>query len=257
MCKVARIKLHLQYDGTRYAGFQRQKDMLTVQGVLEDALGKLLRHPVRVKAAGRTDAGVHAKDQVVAFSTVSSIPPERIPRALGGLLPDDIIVDSAQEVSLDFDPLRDAVSKTYCYRIWRGGRLPIMAHRYVFWYPGDLDYRLMAEEASAFVGKHDFANFRALGSSAKTTVRHVTRAEWIQRDIGGQEGVLWEFWVSADGFLYKMIRLMVGTLLDIGRGYLPPGTVRAALEAASSGNRAKVGQCVPGKGLCLEKVSFS
>lgn len=257
MDKVTRVKLCLQYDGTRYAGFQRQKHVITVQGVLEDALGKLLKHPVTVKAAGRTDAGVHARGQVVAFNTVSPIPPERIPMGLRGLVPEDIIVDSAEEVDPEFDPVKDAVSKTYCYRIWRGDRLPVMAHRYVLWYPGYLDYGLMVEEASEFRGTEDFANFRALGSSARTTVRRVTQAQWVQRDVGGRQGVLWEFWVAADGFLYKMIRLMVGTLLDIGRGYLPPGTVRDALKAAEPGHRIKVGQCVPGKGLCLEKVSFS
>jgi len=203
MGEVTRVRLHLQYDGTQYAGFQRQKDVVTVQGVLEDALGKLLKHPVRVRAAGRTDAGVHARGQVVAFDTVSSIPPDRIPKGLIGLLPDDVIADWAEEVALDFDPVKDAVSKTYCYRIWRGDRLPVMAHRYVLWYPGHLDYRLMEDEAAGFQGTNDFANFRALGSSAKTTVRGVTQATWVQKEVDGQKGVLWEFWVTADGFLLQ------------------------------------------------------
>jgi tRNA pseudouridine38-40 synthase len=255
--KVPRVRLDIQYDGTRYAGFQRQRNARTIQGVLEAALGRLLQHPVTVKAAGRTDAGVHARGQVVAFNTLASIPPENIPKALAGLLPDDIIADRAEEVEPDFDPMRDAVSKTYCYRIWRGERLPVMAHRYVLWYPGRLDYRLMEAEASEFLGRKDFANFRALGSSARTTVRRVTQARWVQKRIDGEEGALWEFWVTADGFLYKMIRLMVGTMLDVGRGYLPPGTVKGALEAAEAGYGFKVGQCLPGKGLCLERVSFS
>jgi len=254
--KITRIELHVQYDGTCYAGFQRQKDVVTVQGVLEDALGRLLKHPVTVRAAGRTDSGVHARGQVVAFNTISSIPPGRIPKGLLGLLPDDIIVDWAGEIALDFDPVKDAVSKTYCYRIWRGKRMPVMAHRYVLWYPGGLDYQLMVDEALDFEGTRNFANFRALGSSAKTTVRRVTRARWVQKDVGGQKNVLWEFWVTADGFLYRMIRLMVGTLLDVGRGYLPAGTVRDALKAAESRNGFRVGKCAPGKGLCLEKVCF-
>lgn len=254
---MARVKMEIQYDGTKYAGFQRQKNILTVQEALEDALQKLLKHSVTVRAAGRTDAGVHARGQVIAFDTVSPIPPHRIPKGLIGLLPEDIIVNYAKQVAFDFDPVKDATSKTYCYRIWRSKRLSILAHRYVLWYPGNLDYDLMVREALEFEGTRDFANFRALGSSAKTTVRSVKRARLVRKDLEGQQDVLWEFWITADGFLYRMIRLMVGTLLDIGRGYLPPGTVRAALEAAESKTRFKIGKCAPGKALCLEKVCFS
>ncbi len=254
---LTRIKMQLQYDGTCYAGFQRQKNIPTVQSALEKALGKLLNHSVTVRAAGRTDSGVHAKGQVVAFNTTSPIPPERIPRGLLGLLPDDIVVDYAWQVPLDFDPVKDAISKTYCYRIWRWKRMPIMAHRYVLRYTGYLDYQLMVDEALDFQGKNDFANFRALGSSAKTTVRHVFQTKWVQRMVGRQEGAMWEFWVTADGFLYRMIRLMVGTLLDVGRGYLPAGTVKRALEAAKLRSKVKIGKSASGKGLCLEKVCYS
>lgn len=254
--KKIRIKLHVQYDGTRYAGFQRQKTVTTVQGVLEESLARLLKHPVSIRAAGRTDSGVHARGQVVAFDTTSSIPPDRIPRGLLRFLPDDIMVDVAKQVEPDFDPVKDAVSKTYCYRVWCGKHMSIMARRYVLWYPGYLDFGLMSAESMEFVGERDFANFRALGSSAKTTTRNVMEANWVRKDVDGQENVLWEFWVTAEGFLYRMIRLMFGTLLDVGRGYLPAGTVKNALEAAVAGRKWKIGRCAPAKGLCLEKVSF-
>lgn len=252
-----RIKMCIQYDGTRYSGFQRQKDCLTVQGVLEESLERLLGHPVTIRAAGRTDAGVHARGQVVAFDTTASIPPARIPMALRAFLPEDLIASSAAAVPPDFDPVKDAVNKTYCYRIWRLEGLSVLAHRYVFWYPGNLDFELMSKEALEFEGTKDFANFRAQGSSARTTVRQVFEARWARKDVEGHKDALWEFWVTADGFLYKMVRLMAGTLIDIGRGYLPPGTVRGALEAAEEKGKFKIGKCAPGKGLCLEKVRFS
>ncbi len=115
----------------------------------------------------------------------------------------------------------------------------------------------MSKEALEFEGTKDFANFRAQGSSARTTVRQVFEARWARKDVEGHKDALWEFWVTADGFLYKMVRLMAGTLIDIGRGYLPPGTVRGALEAAEEKGKFKIGKCAPGKGLCLEKVRFS
>jgi len=254
---TSRIKMVIQYDGTRYAGFQRQAGFLTIQEVLEDRLEELLGHTVKVRASGRTDAGVHARGQVIAFDTSSSIPAERMPRALNGLLPEDIIVNAAHLVSPGFNPMKDAVSKTYCYRIWRKKELLAFAHRYVLWYPGSLDLDLMVQETVEFLGANDFSNFRNQGSSAKTTVRNVSEARWIRRDIEDEKDVLWEFWVTADGFLYRMIRLMVGTLIDVGRGYLPPGTVREALDTGRKNEDVKIGRCVPGKGLCLERVQFS
>ena len=254
---TSRIKMVIQYDGTRYAGFQRQAGSMTIQEVLEDCLEELLGHTVKVRASGRTDAGVHARGQVIAFDTSSSIPAERMPTALNGLLPEDIIVNAAHLVEPGFNPMKDAVSKTYCYRIWRKKELLVFAHRYVLWYPGSLDLDLMVQETVEFLGANDFSNFRNQGSSAKTTVRNVSEARWIRRDIEDEKDVLWEFWVTADGFLYRMIRLMVGTLIDVGRGYLPQGTVREALDTDRKNKDVKIGRCVPGKGLCLERVQFS
>ncbi|HHW18354.1 MAG TPA: tRNA pseudouridine(38-40) synthase TruA [Firmicutes bacterium] len=252
-----RIRARVQYDGTAYAGFQRQKNANTVQETLERCLEKLLGHPVRVKGAGRTDAGVHARGQIIAFNTENPIPADRIPKAVSGILPGDIVVDLAEEVPLDFDPVKDAVMKTYCYRLLRSERPSIFWQRYAWWYPDALDFDVMVKETEALIGKNDFMNFRALWSSARTTERQIFEARWVRKDVEGSKEALWEFWISADGFLYKMVRLIVGTLVDVGRGYLPEGIVREALLAGARGRSVKVGKCAPARGLCLERVVFS
>lgn len=251
---MKRVKAVVQYDGTAFLGFQRQKRGRTVQETLEASLGRLLGHEVKVKGAGRTDAGVHARGQVVSFLTDSPMPAERIPEALAGLLPEDVLVVAAEEVPLDFDPQKDARRKTYCYRIWRKAEPDVFFRRYSYWYPGSLDFDLMQKESASFLGRHDFRSFRASGSSAKTTVREVSEVRWAVRGALGSKDALWEFWVTADGFLYKMVRLMVGTVLDVARGHLPEGTVAAALTRPG---QVRIGRCVPGKGLCLEQVAFS
>lgn len=246
-----RIKAVVQYDGTGFLGFQRQPRGRTVQSVLEEALGKLLGHPVTVKGAGRTDAGVHARGQVISFVTESSIPAQNILIAARPLLPPDVIISSAEDVDEAFDPQKDAVSKTYCYRIWRGDVPDILTARYTYWWPGELNFDLMERETTHVVGRHDFASLRATGSSAKTTVRNVMEARWVIKP--GPRGETWEFWITADGFLYKMVRLIVGTFIDIGRGRLPAGTMKRLLEEPGS---AGAGHCAPGHGLCLEKVEY-
>lgn len=251
---IRRIKAKVQYDGTGFLGFQRQSRGRTVQGVLEESLSRVLGEKIVVKAAGRTDAGVHARGQVISFVTASSIPADRIPLSTRGMLPDDVAIVEAEEVPLSFDPQKDAVRKTYCYRVWRGTFPDLFWSRYSYAYPGDLDFSALQEEAASLLGTHDFRSFMATGSSAKTTVRRVTRAEWVRKrvDDAGQE--LWEFWISADGFLYRMVRLIVGTLIDVARGRLERGVVRRALECPGL---VEIGPCVPGKGLCLEEVIFT
>lgn len=249
-----RVKALVQYDGTLFQGFQRQAEGRTVQAVLEGALGDLLGHAVIVKAAGRTDSGVHARGQVVSFLTDSGIPSPKIPGAISAFLPPDVVIVEASDVPMGFDPQKDAISKTYCYRLWRSDVPDALIGRYAYWYPGLLDLSLMESETRALLGRHDFLSFRATGSSAKTTVREVKEVSWVRKQPDGARGEIWEFRIAADGFLYKMVRLIVGTLLDIGRGHFAGGTVALLLERPEG---VRTGQCVPGKGLCLEKVSFS
>lgn len=253
MGHLRKIKMVIGYDGTDFAGFQRQKELRTVQRVLEESIEKLTGEKVRVKGAGRTDRGVHARGQVIAFDTRSTIPGDRFAEALRPIVPQDIIVVSSQEVSDDFDPVADALDKTYCYRIWRGDVEHLFLRRYSLWLREPLDFNLIVDETKHIEGKRDFKNLRATGSSAKTTVRTVKSARWVQKSVSGQENALWEFWITADGFLYKMVRMIVGTLIDEARGFLPEGTLRKALE---SPEKVRVGKTVPGKGLCLEEVRF-
>lgn len=256
---VRRIRAVVQYDGTDFCGSQRQAGQRTVQGVLEDALEQLLGHQVTIKASGRTDAGVHARGQVISFTTTGSVPADRLSRAVQTFLPEDVLLSSAQDVPLGFDPQMDAVSKTYCYRLWRDQKQDMFWTRYSHWYPLRLDFDLLNDEARSIVGRHNFVSFRAEGSSAKTTAREVTRAEWIRREVVGRPDALWEFWISADGFLYKMVRLLVGTLLDVGRGHLLGGAIAAAIEDVNRvwvGSDVRIGACAPAKGLCLEEVRY-
>ena len=214
----------------------------------------LLAHPVTVKGSGRTDAGVHARGQVISFTTTGTLPAERLPRAIQTFLPEDVLLVSAEEAPLGFDPQMDAVGKTYCYRLWRLPVQDVFWARYSHWYPWNLDLDVLSAEADAALGRHDFLSFRALGSSAKTTVREISESRWVRREIDGRPDALWEFWISADGFLYKMVRLLAGTLLDVGRGHLAQGMVARALAHPGE---VRIGTCAPGKGLCLEAVTYS
>ncbi len=247
-----RLKATVQYDGTDFYGFQRQKKGRTVQSVLESALEAYLGHKVTVRGAGRTDSGVHAKGQVISFVTRAKIPADRIHLGLLEFLPKDVLVGTCEEVPIGFDPLKEAKEKTYCYRISRGFPGDIMMSRYSMAFYGHLDFDLMQDESKYMLGKHDFRNFRAKGSSSVTTVRQVFQVQWERKNPG--PGEHWEFWVSGDGFLYKMVRLITGTLIDVGRGRFTPGKIR---EALNSQGAVQIGKCLPGKGLCLEEIKFS
>ena len=248
------IKAVIQYDGTSYCGFQYQPELPTIQGVVEDALTKMLGHKVRIKGAGRTDAGVHAKGQVISFSTCIPIPTHKIPIAAASFLPEDIFMVEALDVDRGFDPVRDTVSKTYCYRILRTPHPMIMCSRFSLWYPGNLDFCAMVSESECIKGRHDFKNYMASGSGVTSTVREVLEVNWTKKDVDGIKDAMWEFRITADGFLYKMVRLLVGSILDVGRGHLPRGWLKNALNSPA---RLQKRTCVPGKGLCLEEVNFS
>lgn len=254
-----RLAAVVQYDGTRYSGFQRQAGTATVQGEIERALSSLLGHPVTVSGAGRTDAGVHARGQVIAFDTETGIPPGKLPRAVAAFLPPDISFVRAWEVERDFSPRKRALWKTYCYRLWRLEYLSPMWGRYAYWYPGDLRYELLVEESKAIVGTNDFTAFRATGSTLCPAGRTVTQACWRRKEADGRDGAIWEFWITANGFLYKMVRLLVGTMIDVGRGRLAPGTIRLLLTDPEMSRRFPEGRgrAVPGHGLCLEEVVLS
>ena len=241
------IKLTLAYDGSAYAGFQRQARQATIQSTLEDRLRRLTGEPLHVTAAGRTDAGVHALGQVVNFRTASRIPAPRFAPALNSVLPRDIAVLEAALVPDDFHARFSAKSKTYTYRIWCPAVRPVFERDRAYHFPRALDLPAMAAAAGALVGRHDFACFQSAGSSVRTSTRTVYHAVWEPR------GNILAFTVRADGFLYRMVRNMVGTLLQVGLGKHSPEWIGALLAA---GRRTEAGPAVPACGLYLVEVEY-
>jgi len=244
---LGRVKMVVSYDGTNYHGFQRQGELNTIQKALEETIGKLSDSAVRVHGAGRTDAGVHARGQVVAFDTDWTIPIERVPYAMNALLPEDISVLSASEVSPDFHPRYSARSKLYSYTIYTGVHRSPFLRRYTYHFARALNVDSMVEAARLFEGTWDFRAFRSSGSPVRSSTRTVYRSELKA------SGPLLTLWIEADGFLYNMVRIIVGTLIEVGLGKSGPERVT---EAILSGDRRLAGPTVPACGLCLECVYY-
>jgi len=240
------IKLILEYDGSGFFGFQRQKDKPTIQAALEGALSKLFNRPMKIgAAAGRTDAGVHARAQVVHFKTDSPILLEKIQRGLNALLPREIAVKSTEEVPADFHARYGARWKTYEYEVFNSKvRSPLLNGR-VYQFPYPLDFGKMKKAAKALVGRHDFKSFQAAGSSVRDSIRTIRRLA-IERD-----GKRVRFSIEADGFLYHMVRHIVGTLLEVGRGSL---SLKNFLRLFKE--RRRFPSSVPPQGLTLASVKY-
>lgn len=242
------ILLTVAYDGTDYHGFQRQRPgLISVQQRLEEALEDLLRHPVRIIGAGRTDAGVHAEGQTVGLQTDVPMPVDQLPHALNRRLPPDIVVRDARTVPPDFHPRFSAASKVYRYTVWRDRYPSPFYYRYTWHRAERLDVGKMAAAAGYLVGRRDFAAFQAAGRPVRDTVRTLLRC-----DIE-EEGSRLIFRLEADGFLYKMVRGIVGTLIDIGRGRWAPERMA---EIMASRDRRQAGRTAPPQGLCLEKIRY-
>ncbi len=244
-----RIRLDISYDGTRYGGFQIQKNAPTIQGELERALAVIYKQPLRITGAGRTDAGVHARGQVVHYDAIFEIPAARLPAALNALLPRDIVVFKAAPAAPGFHAIRSAVGKIYTYTLDRAVYPQIMLRRYTLHYPWRLDQHSMAEVARLLEGAHNFQAFQVTGSPVRSTVRNLYRVDL--EDLPERELLRLTF--EGDGFLYRMARLLTGTLLRVGRGKLAPAAVAAALEGR---NPEAAGPTAPPWGLCLEKVNY-
>ena len=242
------VKLTIAYDGTDFCGFQRQaKGERTVQGELEKALIALTGERPKLIAAGRTDAGAHAKGQVVNFTTKSRIPIDRWAAALNSRLPADLIAGPAEAVPAVFHARYDAKAKTYQYLVSCRPWPDVFLRRYCLHYPYGLSVEKMRGAATLLVGEHDFRGFAAAGSAVQTTVRHLYRAEVNDR---GDEVY---FTFEGNGFLYKMVRNMVGTLLSIGEEKMVPEMVTKIL---TSGQREKAGPTAPPHGLTLLAVEY-
>ena len=251
---VRNIRLTIEYDGTNYNGWQMQRlggknrnNVKTIQETIQDALNKILQEDVKLLASGRTDSGVHALGQVANFRTNSNIHPKVIQKALNSLLPPDIAIVNAKEIHKEFHATYDAKSKLYRYTICP---LPFphplnRFYAYTVYHP--LDIALMRQEAKVLIGRHNFKSFQARDKKEKNTVRTIKKLvikpdkEFIHIDI------------EADGFLYNMVRNIVGTLIEIGRGKLGKGVLKKILEAK---DRRLAGPTAPAKGLCLVRVRY-
>lgn len=242
------LRLLLEYDGTRYHGWQRQKNALTVQEVLETALARLTGQALKVIGSGRTDAGVHALGQVANFQIISPLPLQAFLHGLNSLLPPDIAVLKVEEAPPGFHARKSALAKTYEYRILnRPVRSPLNQH-HGWWLPYALDLEVLREAAWALPGEHDFAAFQASGSGVKNTGRRVEAAAWHSHPGG------WLcFTITADGFLRGMVRSLVGTMVEIGRGKRPPTDLAALLI---SRDRRRAGPTAPPQGLYLVEVKY-
>ena len=240
-------RLRLEYDGSRYQGWQRlQSTDMTVQGKLETLLTRLFGEPVEANGSGRTDAGVHAKGQIVSFRTERDIPPAEVLERLRQYLPEDIGALSLAYAEPRFHARLNAKRKTYCYRVWNSAEPCVFERRYVYPFPDALDLSAMEKAAGLLLGTHDFRAFSAV-KTKKSTVRTLTGLEL--RRIGPEL----RFTVTGDGFLHHMVRILVGTMLEIGRGDRSPECVADLLEGRL---RAEAGFTVPAKGLCLMEVSY-
>lgn len=245
--RMAQWRLLVQYDGSHYHGWQVQPNGVTIQQRLQDAVERVTGVRSGITGCSRTDAGVHARMFCCALKTDSAIPPERVPAALNAHLPRDIAVYDCRLVSEDFHPRYDALGKRYVYRIWNHpARDPFWEGR-AYHFGRRLREDVMATAAADIVGRHDFAAFCAAGSSVEDTVRTV-RACTVRR-----QGDLIEITVEADGFLYNMVRIIVGTLLEVESGKLPRDGIPAIID---SRDRSKAGATAPACGLYLEEVFY-
>lgn len=242
-----KLKLTIKYDGTAYHGWQRQQNALTVQEVLEDALSRISHSPISVVGCSRTDAGVHAAMHVSSFCMDTSIPVGKIPLVLNMYLPPDIRAYACEEADNSFNARYDTKEKTYRYRILNSEHNDPFLARYVWHYPIKLDIDKMRAAASLMVGEKDFTAFMASGSSAKTAVRHLKRADVNKR------GDIIELTVSANGFLYNMVRIITGTLVYVGNGKLSDEEVGRIIEQK---DRRLGGVTAPPQGLILEEVVY-
>ncbi|MBE6985438.1 MAG: tRNA pseudouridine(38-40) synthase TruA [Ruminococcaceae bacterium] len=241
------IALFLKYEGTAYHGWQVQKNACTVAQTLEEAMAKVVAHRVHITGCGRTDAGVHARVYVANFRTDSRIPVDRLPYALNTHLPEDIVVFDAREVPEGFNAIGSCIKKEYTYQIYNSRiRDPFYVNR-AWFYPKHLDEKIMQQAALQFVGTHDFAAVRSVGTDVKSTIRTVHHFE-VER-----QGDLIFCRICANGFLYNMARAMTGTVIYAAEGKIDPNEISALLQ---SGNRTAAGPTVPAGGLYMTQLWY-
>jgi tRNA pseudouridine38-40 synthase len=241
------IRMRVAYDGTRYHGWQQQPGVVTVQGTLVETLATILRERPALEGASRTDSGVHALGQVASFKTEHPIEVPRLASALNARLPDDMAVSEVRETYPEFRATTCAINKHYRYRIYRDPLRPIFEGRYVWHWYWPLDVEAMRAAARLMVGRIDFGSFQARGGLHEETVRDLQRVDIVEA------GPELHFEVEGDRFLYRMVRNLVGTLTEVGRGHRPPEWVQGVLAAR---DRRAAGPTAPPQGLCLMEVRY-
>lgn len=243
------IKLVLEYDGSAYHGWQIQKNGITVQQTVRDAICRLTGEDnIMLIGCGRTDAGVHAISYTANFKTDSTIPPEKFKDALCTMLPDDIRCKKSEEVADDFHAAYSATGKTYVYRILNRPDADVFERNYSWHYKFPLDVKKMQEGAKAFLGEHDFIGFAAAGFTVKTTVRTIYALDVLEKN-----GII-EIAVTGNGFLYNMVRIIAGTLVFMGGGKID---YKTAAEIVNSCDRKRAGITAPPQGLFLKEVYYN
>lgn len=241
------LKLSLRYDGSAFHGWQFQPNCISVEQELKNACRRILGEDVKIQSCSRTDAGVHANMFCCNFKTECMRENDKIVRGLNAVLPETVAVFAAEDVPRDFHARYDCAGKEYIYKIYNGRQRNPFYNKYALHFPRRLDEEFLCENAGQFVGTHDFSSFCASGCSVKSTVRTVFDCK-VKRD-----GELVTFYVTGDGFLYNMVRIMVGTLLDIGDGKIEPFTIP---EIIQSKDRGRAGITAAPCGLYLNRVFY-
>lgn len=242
------IRLLVEYEGTRYAGWQVQESVPTIQGTLMEAARRLTGEEINLAGASRTDAGVHAFGQVASFKTLSRIPAHGIMQGLNSLLPPDIVIKDASEAPLEFDPRRHSKNKTYIYRILNRAYPSALMRNYAWFVYRPLDTGSMKEAARHFIGEKDFTSFRAADSDALHSIREVTSFKIEEKGEG-----LIELEVGGTAFLRHMVRIMAGTVVSVGKGKNRPDDVKRIIDAR---DRTAAAMTAPPQGLFLMKVEY-
>ena len=242
------IKLVIEYEGTNYQGWQVQPKGSTIQGTIEEKLALLTGETICLVASGRTDAGVHAFGQVAHFKTKGKMDVQSIQRALNSLLPPDILIQRAEEVEEGFHARKHSKSKVYEYRILNRNLRSVFHRGYAWHIPRKLDFEEMKKAARNLIGEHDFSSFRSVGSPTRTAIRRVIRVEWKK----ARDGLI-RFEIEANGFLKQMVRAMVGTLVEVGKGKMSAEEFRRVLY---SKDRKRAGPTAPAHGLFLKEVKY-
>ncbi|MEN6508617.1 MAG: tRNA pseudouridine(38-40) synthase TruA [Smithella sp.] len=242
------FKMILEYDGTAYCGWQRQKNGISIQQILEEAVAQITGEQVSIIASGRTDAGVHAIHQVASFKAQIPLPVNKIFLGVNSVLPEDIVVKDLLEAPPDFNALKNAKGKVYVYRIRNQRLRPVLGRQYFWFVRFPLDLVRMREAASYLIGEHDFSCFCATGCDIKNRVRTLSNITIHRKENG-----MLEITVESGGFLRHMVRNIIGTLVDVGRGKLQPEDIP---EIIAGGDRKKAGVAAPAHGLFLKEVKY-